>query len=982
VASFRARARTVDLLGRQQIAGIPTAISELFKNAHDAYATRVEVDFYRAANLLILRDDGLGMTRTDFEDRWLTLGTDSKVASSRALPPPPGLGDTPRPILGEKGIGRLAIASIGSQVLVLTRALRDDELSDLTVALVCWKLFELPGVNLDEIVIPIIEITDGRLPDGDDLAALRNGVLATIDELELTTEERAPLDRELEQLSFDPGDVLSRLGRPGLDGQGHGTAFLVIPTTEQLVADIDERRDNEVAPPLKQTLIGFANTMTPDSPAPRIVTEFRDRHENGRVDQLVGYDEFFTPNEFKEADHHIRGSFDAFGRFEGTVAVYGSDPETYEVVWPDARGRELDCGPFRFHLAYVQGRPAESLLELAEHKRLTEKLNQIGGIYIYRDGIRVQPYGNTDYDFLEIEVRRSRHQRSFFSYRRMFGVIELTSVANRALEEKAGREGFRQNRAYRQFRGVLQHLFAELAADIFSVERETEFKHKRDEVRRRAAALAENRKRATAAREAFVRQMEALTNALEDNEPAKAAAAIVDDLRRGLTQAVKRAEDDGVLASLEARARRDLESARARYALRRPETVGLSPDETRDWEWLDEQLNGLDEGVWMPTLITIATMVEEAAQSIPAAIEPVRRFRAVMSEAVDESRSVVEVGVSDTNAALAELDSRVAGAVNDSLTRMRVTTEVVLSEVEGSAITSLDDERLASRRVELQRDLRERSTTECDGLTVLADRLRRMAAGVSNGNGHPAYTDSDLSRDLDDEVLALREQAQRDLELAQLGLATEVISHELNRTVTAIRDDLRALHAWADSTPSLNAIYDGLRGNFDHLDNYLTLFTPLQRRLNRRRTTVRGYEIAEFLGRLFERPLEEGPVALRVTESFRSWHHSAFRSTLYPVFVNLVDNALYWVRRKRQPSWIRLDADGEALTVTDSGPGVPSRDRDRIWKYGWTRKDGGRGAGLAIAHDVLARDGWSIELAYGARDRGARFVVRPPGDDT
>ena len=45
--SFKARARTLDMLGRQQIAGIPTAISELFKNAHDAYAERVEVDYYR-----------------------------------------------------------------------------------------------------------------------------------------------------------------------------------------------------------------------------------------------------------------------------------------------------------------------------------------------------------------------------------------------------------------------------------------------------------------------------------------------------------------------------------------------------------------------------------------------------------------------------------------------------------------------------------------------------------------------------------------------------------------------------------------------------------------------------------------------------------------------------------------------------------------------------------------------------------------------
>ncbi len=30
MARFKARARTLDMLGRQQIAGIPTAISELF----------------------------------------------------------------------------------------------------------------------------------------------------------------------------------------------------------------------------------------------------------------------------------------------------------------------------------------------------------------------------------------------------------------------------------------------------------------------------------------------------------------------------------------------------------------------------------------------------------------------------------------------------------------------------------------------------------------------------------------------------------------------------------------------------------------------------------------------------------------------------------------------------------------------------------------------------------------------------------------
>ena len=52
MSKFKTRARTVDMLGRQQIAGIPNAISELFKNAHDAYADRVEVDYFRSDGYL------------------------------------------------------------------------------------------------------------------------------------------------------------------------------------------------------------------------------------------------------------------------------------------------------------------------------------------------------------------------------------------------------------------------------------------------------------------------------------------------------------------------------------------------------------------------------------------------------------------------------------------------------------------------------------------------------------------------------------------------------------------------------------------------------------------------------------------------------------------------------------------------------------------------------------------------------------------
>ena len=150
------------MLGRQQIAGVPTAISELFKNAHDAYARIVEVDYFRDDGLFVLRDDGLGMTREDFEQRWLTLGTDSKVGSMGLRPPPVDPDQPERPILGEKGIGRLAIAIIGPQVLILSRARINGQPSNSTVAAYLhWGLFELPGLNLEDIVVPVREFEGG-----------------------------------------------------------------------------------------------------------------------------------------------------------------------------------------------------------------------------------------------------------------------------------------------------------------------------------------------------------------------------------------------------------------------------------------------------------------------------------------------------------------------------------------------------------------------------------------------------------------------------------------------------------------------------------------------------------------------------------------------------------------------------------------------------------------------------------------------------
>lgn len=212
--TIKVRARAVDMLGRQQIAGIPTALHELFKNAYDAFATRVEVDLLVKRRTLILRDDGYGMTDVDFRERWLTLGTESKVGENEHTAPWLGdYGKIPRRMLGEKGIGRLAVAVISPVVLVLTRAKRPEGLHDLVFSLVHWGLFEIPGLDLALIRVPVINLPGGTLPGLAEVERLKNLTLIGLDALgrALSARDRQRIEDDLSLINFSPKSVLESL---------------------------------------------------------------------------------------------------------------------------------------------------------------------------------------------------------------------------------------------------------------------------------------------------------------------------------------------------------------------------------------------------------------------------------------------------------------------------------------------------------------------------------------------------------------------------------------------------------------------------------------------------------------------------------------------------------------------------------------------------------------------------------------------------
>ena len=88
-------------------------IVELAKNSYDADATwsRIELlETDRAGGVIIVTDDGDGMTPAEIERGWLVPGSSSKDAARRTR-----LGRIPA---GSKGLGRLAALRMGSSALL------------------------------------------------------------------------------------------------------------------------------------------------------------------------------------------------------------------------------------------------------------------------------------------------------------------------------------------------------------------------------------------------------------------------------------------------------------------------------------------------------------------------------------------------------------------------------------------------------------------------------------------------------------------------------------------------------------------------------------------------------------------------------------------------------------------------------------------------------------------------------------------------
>lgn len=145
VAAFEPRARLLKLIGAELISDDIVALTELVKNAHDADASTVTIQFVGVTGdqgEILVRDDGHGMDLATLMSRWMQPAGSAKGREGRRF------SRGGRRVLGEKGVGRFAADKLAAHLELVSRP---SDASAEIHAVFDWDQFECDDRMLSEI---------------------------------------------------------------------------------------------------------------------------------------------------------------------------------------------------------------------------------------------------------------------------------------------------------------------------------------------------------------------------------------------------------------------------------------------------------------------------------------------------------------------------------------------------------------------------------------------------------------------------------------------------------------------------------------------------------------------------------------------------------------------------------------------------------------------------------------------------------------
>lgn len=631
----------------------------------------------------------------------------------------------------------------------------------------------------------------------------------------------------------------------------------------------------------------------------------------------------------------------------------------------------------------MQGVQKESILPAEEWQKITAKLNRYGGLYVYRDGVRVLPYGNSDYDFLNIERRRTKKASDwYFSYRRLFGAVEITRENNGKLEEKAGREGFRENAAYRQFRAMLENFFKQLALDWFREQTSVygNFKGQRDEFKRQAEVLERREKQILVKRKRLQERIDQFFDEVEGGTPARIAGEIrrtMDELLQniGSLQPEDAAKE---IVMLEVQVNEDVDNLRERFRVPKPR--GFSPTKSLQKE-LDRVSNvtaRLENEIFGPLSTEIDERISAAADEARALVSRHQRIKeAINSVEARETRRARTVA-RETQQETTNLSNEVFRRTKESLVAVDKSFKEAAMSLARESLADLSDDKFRDFGLELEERLKSAVMGEIESLEQMRDQIQSLIEAIKEGVSLDETTAA-----YEERSQILEEQLENYTELAQLGTAIGIIQHEFNSTVGGLSKGIQDLTSWSKSDPQVKRICTSLRSSFEHLETYLSMFQPLRKRLYRKAITISGKAVRTYLLQIFGERFKRHRIEWKTSDAFEGHTVEDYPSVFLPPFVNIVDNGLYWLTRDSSgrlldysgSRQIMFDADDTGFLISNSGPGIDEKDADRIFEFSFTRKLRGLGMGLAIARKALRDAGYDLTLETTGRGTSPIFRV-------